>query len=110
MKSNQLPSDNQPELPGIPPPAPAAGQPDPQVTHPYGPDTVPAEFTGIRPARWLTSRRGADGQRYLEFLPPGEQRVREPVRLMPAAEIAALWALLLAAGFLIEFVRQAVTR
>ena len=68
------------------------------------------EFDGIRPARWLTSRRGADGQRYLEFLPPGEQRARGPVKLMPTAEIAALWALLLAAGFLIEFIRQAVNR
>ena len=68
------------------------------------------EFDGIRSARWLRTRHGVDGQRYLEFLPPGEQRARGPVKLMPTAEITVLWALLLAAAFLIEFVRQAVTR
>jgi len=110
MKSNQLPSDNQPELPGIPAPGPAPAQPDGQVTASYGPGTVPAEFAGIRSVRWLSTRHGADGQRYLEFLPPGEQRARGPVKLMSTAEIAALWALLLAAGFLFEFIRQAVNR
>jgi len=79
------------------------------MTDGYGPETVPAEFTGIRPVRWLSTRHGTDGRTYLEFASPSD-RGREPVKLMPTAEIVVLWALLLVAGFLIEFVRQAVTR